>query len=186
MSAQTITWRRDLAAACQARRTRAPGRLITCLGLGPVDIADVVVGAILGAPMTAAAGAYGYRRREGRKVRAAARAVSWSLAAVQQGVAPALAGDWWLLATAGDELEQDWASYGDTLRASLPGPIWREVEDTVRAAIRVKKDIRAGDLDHRGNPKQWLRRLDQFLGGSINQLRPLLGSSRERRSGSNL
>jgi hypothetical protein len=148
-----------------------------------VAATSILLGALLGAPVTVAAGAYGYRHREGRKVRAAARAVSWSFAAVQQGVAPAKRGDWRLLATAGDELERDWADYGDALRSNLPGPVWREIEDTVRASIRVKNDIQSGDLDHRGNSKQWLSRLDQHLIGSIGRLQPFLGTARERKSG---
>jgi hypothetical protein len=136
---------------------------------------DVVIGAALGAPLTAAGGMVVQRRLDRRKLQAAARAISWSLGEAREGVEGARAGEWWRLADAGNELAEDWEKYGDTLRAHLPGPAWRMVEDTVRGTIHVARDVRAGRVDRRGKPRQFLRRMDQFINGALDDLRPYMG-----------
>jgi hypothetical protein len=140
-----------------------------------VASSDVLIGALLGAPFAAIAGAYAERKRDTRRLTVAARAVSWSLGGLSQAIEVARDDDWGLLVHAGDELAADWKRYGDTLRGQLDGPQWRTVEDTVRSAIHVVRDTRAGDLDRRGDSKRWLVRFDGLVGEAIDALRPYVG-----------
>jgi hypothetical protein len=145
--------------------------------MAQLNLTDVLGGALIGAPFTAAAGMAGERRLDKRRLRVAARAIGWSLAAVSQAAEIARNDDWWLLAHATGELETEWDRYADTLRGDLPGPEWRVVEDTVRSAIHLGHGVRDGDLDHWGESRLWLGRFKGLLGESEVVLRPYAGST---------